>query len=66
MRTSEIIVPEDMHEVFFVRCSEYNTEVGPLTETGCWNVLMVSSMDKAAGNEFACPGEHTQVTRSIG
>ena len=65
MRTSEIVIPKDMDEVFFVTCSEHRTKVGPLTETGAWNVLILINMDKAAANEWACPGEHEFIKHSI-
>ncbi len=41
MRTSEIIVPLDMDEVWQVHCEAMDTTSGIMTSNGAYNVLMV-------------------------
>ncbi len=40
-RKSEVVIPEEMDEVFFVTSSRTGKTTGPLTENGAWNVLFV-------------------------
>lgn len=50
-RKSEIVIPEEMDEVFMIKCMENGQTTSILTETGAWNVLAVLD-----GTD--CPGEH--------
>lgn len=50
-RRSEIVVPDEVDELFMVKCMLNGQTTSLLTETGAWNVLTV-----LGGTD--CPGEH--------
>ena len=58
VRTSEIIVPEEIDHVYQVHCSEDDTTSGILNETGAWNVAYIANGQDGRGPGMRCMGKH--------